>query len=105
MKFGMRNSWAPPRARGSGPRCGRRSLGLRGATPTLIHVIQHNINQDICRVIKAGTLDRKGPQLVGELVPAEKLPKVNVAHFKGLDVFENIQWHGRVKGKLLVTSD
>jgi hypothetical protein len=80
-------------------------LTLGGSATPLVHIIQYNIDQDICRVIDAGTLEREGSKLLGKSVPTKKLPEIYVAHLERLYVLEHIQWHCGVEGKLLVALD
>jgi hypothetical protein len=80
-------------------------VALGCPTPSLIHVIQYDINQNICWVVDASTLERKGSELLGKSVPPEELPEIDVANLERLHVLEHIQWYCRVKGKLLVALD
>jgi hypothetical protein len=80
-------------------------LALGCAAAALVHVVQHNINQDVCRVVHAGALEGQGPELLGEPVPAKELPEVNVANLEGLYVLEHVEGDRRVEGELLIALD
>jgi hypothetical protein len=80
-------------------------LGFRGAPPTLVHVIQHDVYEKVCGVIDACTLYSQRSQLFGQSVPAKELPNVNVTNFQSTDVLERIEWDGTIKGELLVAFD
>jgi hypothetical protein len=71
----------------------------------LVHIVQHDINQNIRWVVKTGTLEREGSELVRKPVPPEELPEVDVANLKRLHIFEHIKRHRRIKRELLVALD
>jgi len=60
------------------------------STPSFVHIIQNDIDQDIRRVINAGTLEREGSELICKSVPAKELSKVDVADLECLHVFERV---------------
>lgn len=63
-------------------------MSLRRASSPLVHVVEHNINEQVGWIIHVCSLHREGAQLLCHLVPAEELSKVYVANFKCTDVLE-----------------
>ena len=63
-------------------------MGLGCPPSSLIHVIQHNINQDIRGIVDARTFQCKRSELVGKTIPPKELAKVDVAYLESLGVRE-----------------
>ena len=71
----------------------------------LIDVIQHDPRQQIPRVLQVGALHGQRPQLLGESVPAEERPIVDIDDLQGTQVFEGMEGDSSIKGELFVSAD
>jgi hypothetical protein len=101
----MTENGAPPRAGGTGPRRGRGSLRLGRTPPTLIHIVQDDIDENIGGVVEAGASDGERPKLVGHAVPAVELAEVNVTHLEGLHILEDVEGDSGVEWELFIATD
>jgi hypothetical protein len=65
-------------------------LSFRGAPPTLVHIIQHNVYEKVCGVVDSCAFHSQRSQLFGQSIPAKELPNINVTYFQSTDVLERV---------------
>jgi hypothetical protein len=69
-------------------------LRLGRAATTFIHVVQHNVNEDVGGVFDTSALQRKRTKLISHTIPAKELAEVYAANLKCLEVLEDIKGDG-----------
>jgi hypothetical protein len=65
-------------------------LRLGSPPASLVHVIQDNINENVCRIVDARTLDSQGTELLRNTIPTKKLSKIDAANLQSLKIFEYV---------------
>jgi hypothetical protein len=87
----LRVSNVSTRAATTCPHRGGGRLRFGNPSATFVHIIQHNIDQDICRIFNTGTFERQRAQLIGKTIPAKELSEIDTTDFESLQVLENIE--------------
>jgi hypothetical protein len=80
-------------------------LGFGRSPAPLVHVVKHDIDQQIRRVIDPCALDCQSPQLFSKPIPAKELSDVNITDLQSADVLECKEGDCGIKWKLLVAFD
>jgi len=78
---------------------------LRRSPPSLVHVVEHDIDQEIREVVNTASLDSQATQLLGQTIPSIHLSKVQIRDLESADVLESKKWYSSIKWKLLVAGD
>jgi hypothetical protein len=98
----MWNSWTSLGTRGCGPGGGWRHLGFRGAPPSLVGVIKHDIDEDVRWIVNSCALHYQRPQLLSKSIPTKELPEVDITDFQSTYVLERVERNCGVERELLI---
>jgi hypothetical protein len=80
---------------------GRRRRRFGRTAASLVHVIQHDVDQKVCRIVDTSSLDCKAAQVVRETVPSIELAEVDIVNLESRDIFESMQRYCTVERELL----
>jgi hypothetical protein len=72
---------------------------------TLVHVVQDDVDKEVSWIVNTCSFDSKAAEVIGQAVPAIKLPKVYIVNLKRSDILESEQGDGSIKREFFIAGN